>query len=232
MPKACMGLAFSGVTRTFIIGFVCCLAALGGLTAPRKSRRISTPRRRIRRWRAPPKPTSPGPAIVIVEHPGPAAAPATKPADITTSVHAVVPTTEPAPFRPHKRPHQVAGPGNDPIQRHRPACHNRADRFDHQPCRCGCVGFRRLPLVASPESFTAASSLPAARQQAGPCTSRAAMAELDVDVTAISGQVKPLDGSRVTITGRLKEKNWVERGKTGLLIAETIAVAPLPDMNK
>ena len=55
---------------------------------------------------------------------------------------------------------------------------------------------------------------------------------LDVDVTAISGQVKALDGRHVTITGRLKEKNWLERGKTQLLIAETIAVAPLPDMNK
>jgi hypothetical protein len=55
---------------------------------------------------------------------------------------------------------------------------------------------------------------------------------LDVDVTAISGQVKALDGRHVTITGQLKQKNWVERGKTQLLIADTIEVAPLPEMNK
>jgi hypothetical protein len=55
---------------------------------------------------------------------------------------------------------------------------------------------------------------------------------LDIDVTAISGQVKALDGRHVTITGQLKEKNWVERGKTELLIADTIVVAPIPEMNK
>lgn len=56
--------------------------------------------------------------------------------------------------------------------------------------------------------------------------------DLDVDVTAISGQVKALDGRLVTITGRIKQKNWVESGKTQLLIADTIAASPLPDMNK
>jgi len=55
---------------------------------------------------------------------------------------------------------------------------------------------------------------------------------IDIDVTAISGQVKSLDGRHVTITGQLKEKDWLERGKTQLLIADTITVAPLPDMNK
>jgi hypothetical protein len=79
---------------------------------------------------------------------------------------------------------------------------------------------------------------------------------LIIDVTAISGEVKALDGRHVTITGQLKEKNWpalsppngpalsppngpalsarngAERGKTQLLVAETIAVTPLPDMNK
>ena len=39
-------------------------------------------------------------------------------------------------------------------------------------------------------------------------------------------RARQLDGKRVTITGTLREKTYVERGKTLILVADSIEPAP------
>jgi hypothetical protein len=51
---------------------------------------------------------------------------------------------------------------------------------------------------------------------------------IQVDVSRLQGQAQKLDGKRVTITGRMGEKNYVESGKTPVLIAEKIEAAAEP----
>ena len=51
---------------------------------------------------------------------------------------------------------------------------------------------------------------------------------LDVDVSRVEGKARDLDGKRVSITGRLTDKHWPERGKVQVLVAEKIEPAPPP----
>ena len=51
---------------------------------------------------------------------------------------------------------------------------------------------------------------------------------IQVDVSRVKDQAQKLDGKRVTITGKMSEKNYVESGKTQILIADKIAPAPDP----
>ena len=51
---------------------------------------------------------------------------------------------------------------------------------------------------------------------------------IQVDVSRVKDQAQKLDGKRVAITGKMTEKNYVESGKTQILIAEKIAPAPDP----
>ena len=48
---------------------------------------------------------------------------------------------------------------------------------------------------------------------------------LDVDVSNVKDRAEALDGKRVTITGRMTERDWPERGKTQVLVAEKIEEA-------
>ena len=51
---------------------------------------------------------------------------------------------------------------------------------------------------------------------------------LQVDTSRVQDQAQKLDGQRVTITGKMTDKNYVESGKTPILIADKIAPAPDP----
>ena len=51
---------------------------------------------------------------------------------------------------------------------------------------------------------------------------------IEVDVSKIKEEAKANDGKRVTITGRMVEKNYTERGKVSVLVAESIKAAPKP----
>ena len=51
---------------------------------------------------------------------------------------------------------------------------------------------------------------------------------IQVDTSRVQDQAKKLDGKRVTITGKMSEKNYVESGKTQILIADKIEPAPEP----
>lgn len=51
---------------------------------------------------------------------------------------------------------------------------------------------------------------------------------IDVDVSKITTGARELDGKRVTLTGRMTTRAWVERGPTQVLVAEKIEPAPLP----
>ena len=51
---------------------------------------------------------------------------------------------------------------------------------------------------------------------------------LDVNVSKVRDRAKQLDGKRVTITGRTTRRNYVERGGTPVILAETIQPAPQP----
>ena len=48
---------------------------------------------------------------------------------------------------------------------------------------------------------------------------------IDVDVSKVQDRAKALDGKRVTITGRMTERDWPERGRTQVLVAEKIEEA-------
>jgi hypothetical protein len=51
---------------------------------------------------------------------------------------------------------------------------------------------------------------------------------IQVDVSRIKDQAQKLDGKRVTITGKMTEKNYVESGRTPILVADKIEPAPEP----
>jgi hypothetical protein len=51
---------------------------------------------------------------------------------------------------------------------------------------------------------------------------------IDVDVSKVRDRAKQLDGNRVTITGKMTKRNYVERGETPVILAETIQPAPQP----
>lgn len=52
---------------------------------------------------------------------------------------------------------------------------------------------------------------------------------IDVEVSKIATRARDLDGKRVTVSGRMTKRSWVERGPTQVLVAEKIEPAPLPD---
>ena len=49
---------------------------------------------------------------------------------------------------------------------------------------------------------------------------------IEVDVSSVTQIARDLAGKRVTIKGRMSQRNYTERGKTPVLIAESIAEAP------
>ena len=51
---------------------------------------------------------------------------------------------------------------------------------------------------------------------------------IQVDVWRVKAQAQRLDGRRVTITGRMTDKEYVESGKTQILVAEKIEPAADP----
>jgi hypothetical protein len=55
---------------------------------------------------------------------------------------------------------------------------------------------------------------------------------IEVDVSRVMQNAKALAGKRVTITGRMSERNYTERGKTAVLMAESIVEAPKPAANR
>lgn len=48
----------------------------------------------------------------------------------------------------------------------------------------------------------------------------------EVDVSQVAEHAKKLQGKRVTITGRMTRKQYLERGETPVLVAERIQSAP------
>ncbi len=48
---------------------------------------------------------------------------------------------------------------------------------------------------------------------------------IEVDVSKVQDRAKALDGTRVMITGHMTERDWPERGKTQVLVAEKIEEA-------
>ena len=51
---------------------------------------------------------------------------------------------------------------------------------------------------------------------------------IEVDVSRVRDAASANDGKRVTIKGRMAEKNYTERGKVQVLVAESINAAPKP----
>ncbi|HEV8290380.1 MAG TPA: hypothetical protein VGP94_00585 [Tepidisphaeraceae bacterium] len=51
---------------------------------------------------------------------------------------------------------------------------------------------------------------------------------IEVDVSKVRDQASANDGKRVTITGRMSQRNYTERGKVPVLIAEAITAAKKP----
>lgn len=49
---------------------------------------------------------------------------------------------------------------------------------------------------------------------------------IEVDVSKVMGQAKQNDGRSVTVTGKMIEKPYVERGKVKILVAESITAPP------
>lgn len=49
---------------------------------------------------------------------------------------------------------------------------------------------------------------------------------IQVDVSRVHDQAQKYDGKRVTITGRMTERDYVESGRTQVLVAEKIEPAP------
>ena len=49
--------------------------------------------------------------------------------------------------------------------------------------------------------------------------------DLEVDVTRVFNQARPLDGQRVTIKGKIQRKQYVERGPVDVLVADSIRAA-------
>jgi hypothetical protein len=49
---------------------------------------------------------------------------------------------------------------------------------------------------------------------------------MEIDVSRVRDKAAQLAGRRVTVTGRLTERDYVERGKVRVLVAERIDAAP------
>jgi hypothetical protein len=49
--------------------------------------------------------------------------------------------------------------------------------------------------------------------------------DLEVDVNAVRARAREFDGQRVTITGTIETKSYVERGPTPILVARSIDAA-------
>jgi hypothetical protein len=49
---------------------------------------------------------------------------------------------------------------------------------------------------------------------------------IEVDVSRVRDEARANDGKRVTITGRMSERNYTERGKVPVLVADSIAAVP------
>jgi len=55
---------------------------------------------------------------------------------------------------------------------------------------------------------------------------------IEVDVSRVRDAASANDGKRVTIKGRMVEKNYTERGKVQVLVAESITPAPKTAANR
>ena len=55
---------------------------------------------------------------------------------------------------------------------------------------------------------------------------------IEVDVSKVMNNARDLAGKRVTITGRMSERNYTERGKVAVLVANSIAPAPKTNANR
>ena len=51
---------------------------------------------------------------------------------------------------------------------------------------------------------------------------------IEVDVSAVADAARAHDGKRVTVTGRMVDRDYTERGKVPVLVAERIEPAPEP----
>src|SRR6185295_6074268 len=52
---------------------------------------------------------------------------------------------------------------------------------------------------------------------------------MEVDVSKVREDARSLDGKRVTITGKVINRNYTERGKVIVIVADTIKPAPKPN---
>ena len=52
---------------------------------------------------------------------------------------------------------------------------------------------------------------------------------IDLDVSKVQDRAKALDGKRVTVTGNMTERDWPERGKVQVLVADKIEEAKASD---
>jgi hypothetical protein len=59
-----------------------------------------------------------------------------------------------------------------------------------------------------------------------------AVGGVEVDVSKLREEARANDGKRVTITGRMINRNYTERGKTAVLVADSIRAAGKPSVNQ
>ena len=55
---------------------------------------------------------------------------------------------------------------------------------------------------------------------------------IEVDVSKIKQNARDLAGKRVSITGKMSDRNYTERGKVAVLVAESIIEAPKSPTNR
>ena len=55
---------------------------------------------------------------------------------------------------------------------------------------------------------------------------------MEVDVSKVKEDARANDGKRVTVTGKVINKNYSERGKVMVIVADSIKPAPKADANK
>jgi len=55
---------------------------------------------------------------------------------------------------------------------------------------------------------------------------------IEVDVSQLRDAARQNDGKRVTISGKMIDRNYTERGKVPVLMAESIQPAPKPQANQ
>ena len=51
---------------------------------------------------------------------------------------------------------------------------------------------------------------------------------IELDVSAVQERAKTLDGQRVSVTGMMKDHEYVERGTVRVLVVREIEAAPRP----